>query len=192
MNHQPFLLRNALLALCIIAPSSAAAQSAPRALTPADYARAERFMGYNVTPLVLGTGVRPTWLRDGRFWYRTSTPEGTALFLVDPARHTRTRAFDPSRLADALVQAGGQRADPRQLPFDAMTITGVAGHDTVAFEQDNRRWRCDLQDNRCTASDVARESSGGRGGRGARAAGARNEVLSPDGKRAVFIRDWNL
>src|SRR5262245_1761102 len=190
MNHQPFLLRNALLALCIIAPSSAAAQSAPRALTPADYARAERFMSYNVTPLVSGTGVRPTWLRDERFWYRTSTPDGTALFLVDPARHTRARAFDPARLSDAIVQAGGQRIDARQLPFDAMTISGVAGHDTVAFETDDRRWRCDLQDNRCSASDVAREQSSGGRGRGGR--GPRNDVLSPDGKRTVFIRDWNL
>ena len=31
----------------------------PRALTAADYARAEQFMTYNTTPLVLHSGVRP-------------------------------------------------------------------------------------------------------------------------------------
>ena len=43
---------------------------APPALTAADYARAEKFMGYNTTPLVLHGGVRPTWLGagDDRFW----------------------------------------------------------------------------------------------------------------------------
>jgi len=193
-DHRHYLSK-ALLVLSVAAASPAVAQPTPRILSSADYARAERFMSYNVTPLVFGTGVRPTWLADERFWYRTSTPDGTALFLVDPARRSRARAFDPTRLTDAIVQAGGQRVDPRQLPFDAMTIAGVPGHDTVAFEQNNRRWRCDLQDNRCTASDVVRDqSSGGRGGRGdgGRGGASRNEVLSPDRKRAVFIRDWNL
>src|SRR5258708_31577827 len=40
-----------------------------------DYARAEKFMGYNITPLVYRSGVRPTWLlgSDERFWYRITT-----------------------------------------------------------------------------------------------------------------------
>jgi len=62
----------------------------PRALTTADYARAERFMNYNVTPLVLHSGVRPTWLPDDRFWYRTTTENGTAFFVVDPATGARS------------------------------------------------------------------------------------------------------
>ena len=46
---------------------------APAALTAADYARAEKFMGYNTTPLVYRSGVRPTWLPDDRFWYAVWT-----------------------------------------------------------------------------------------------------------------------
>ena len=38
------------------------------ALTSADYARAEKLLGYNTNPLVLRAGVRPTWLLDDRFW----------------------------------------------------------------------------------------------------------------------------
>jgi len=44
----------------------------PRALTTADYARAEKFMPYNTTPLVLHSGVRPAWVQgdsSDRFWY---------------------------------------------------------------------------------------------------------------------------
>ena len=44
----------ALLLLC----ASAFAQ--PRALSTADYARAEKFMAYNTTPLVLRSGVHAT------------------------------------------------------------------------------------------------------------------------------------
>ncbi|HKR30509.1 MAG TPA: hypothetical protein VJT08_08530, partial [Terriglobales bacterium] len=42
--------------------------SAPT-ITADDYARAEKFMPYNTTPLVFGT-VRPSWLKDDRFWFR--------------------------------------------------------------------------------------------------------------------------
>jgi dipeptidyl aminopeptidase/acylaminoacyl peptidase len=191
LRQQRTTMRRTSILLAVIASVPVAAQS-PRALTAADYARAERFMGYNVTPLVFGTGVRPTWLPDERFWYRTLTPEGGAAFIVDPAKRSRARAFDPARLADAIAQAGGRRYEPRQFPFDAITLSGIVGHDSVTFDSDNRRWRCDVQDNRCTAADVVRDqSSGGRSGRGGRGS-ARPEVLSPDGKRAVFIRDWNL
>jgi dipeptidyl-peptidase-4 len=63
---------------------------APRVLTAADYARAERFMAYNTTPLVLHSGVRATWLPDDRFWYRTTTERGSEAVLVDPAKAARS------------------------------------------------------------------------------------------------------
>src|SRR3954467_6050925 len=62
-----------------------------RVLTTADYARAERFMGYNTNPLVLHSGVRPTWLPDDRFWYRVATENGNEFVLVDPAKDGRTK-----------------------------------------------------------------------------------------------------
>src|SRR5262245_16347686 len=81
------------VALCVVATTGARAQrtDAPRARTPADAARAERFMSYNTTPLVLHSGVRPTWLPDGRFWYRTTTETGDDAVLIDPVRASRDR-----------------------------------------------------------------------------------------------------
>ena len=61
-------------ALCSLATAVALGQTtaaAPQALTAADYARAETFMTYNTTPLVLHAGVRATWLPgdpSDRFW----------------------------------------------------------------------------------------------------------------------------
>src|SRR4051812_33437941 len=37
---------------------------APRAFTAAEYARAERFMSWNTTPLVFRNAVTPTWIAD--------------------------------------------------------------------------------------------------------------------------------
>ena len=109
-----------------------------RAIAAEDYARAEKFLSAHTTPLVLRSGVRPTWLEDGRFWYRVTTENGSEAFLVDPVKGTKV----PCDLAPCKASAGGGRGGGRG---------GAA--------------------------------QGGQGG---------NDVLSPDGKRAAFIRDFNL
>ena len=53
----------AIFAALVPAVAQQRTPEAPRALTKEDYARAERFMTYNTTPLVFRTGVRPVWLR---------------------------------------------------------------------------------------------------------------------------------
>ena len=59
-------------------------------LTTEDYARAEKFMAYNVNPLVYHGVARPTWMDDGRFWYRDSGPDGVTFVVVDPAKGNMT------------------------------------------------------------------------------------------------------
>src|SRR4029077_1530025 len=89
----------------------APARAQQRALTSDDYARAEKFMGYNTTPLVLHGGVRPNWLPDDRFTYRITTAEGNEFLIVDPAKGTREPAFDHAKLAAALSAAAGATYD---------------------------------------------------------------------------------
>ena len=98
-----------------LAATSALAQGA-RQFSPADYARAEKYMGYNAGPLVFGAAVRPVWLAGDRFWYRNTTPQGVEIVLVDPAARTRARAFDHARLAAALSQVADTTYDAFHLP----------------------------------------------------------------------------
>jgi dipeptidyl aminopeptidase/acylaminoacyl peptidase len=109
------------------------------AITADDYARAEKFLSYNTAPLVLRSGVRPTWLDDGRFWYRITTEKGSEAFLVDPVKGTKVACDLPACKAPAPTRGGR-----------------------------------------------------GRGGAPAAGPGQRNEIPSPDGTRAVFVRDYNL
>lgn len=125
--------RISLVAFVIVAFAvSAIAQTA---LTAADYARAEKMLGYNTAPLIDRAPVRPTWLPDGRFWYMAMTPTGREFVLIDPANGTRKAA---ATMAELGLPAATAPAGP-----------------------------------------------GGRFGGG-------NGVMSPDGKRSVFIKDWNL
>src|SRR5687768_6855951 len=89
---------------------------APRQLTAEDYARAERFLAPQANPSLIGSAGRPTWLPDGRFYYRSTTPNGSAFYLVNPARKTRAQAFDHARLAAALTSVAGSTVDGNRLP----------------------------------------------------------------------------
>src|SRR5436853_508939 len=71
----------------------------PRALTTADYARAESFLASKTNPLVLHAGVRPVWLNDTEFWYRNVTETGLEFVLVHAPDGVRTTSFDRTRLA---------------------------------------------------------------------------------------------
>jgi dipeptidyl-peptidase-4 len=160
----------------------AQAPPAPVALTPADYGQAERFMPYNVTPLVYHAGVRATWVGDERFWYRTTTPEGSEFVLVDPVRGTRAPAFDQAKLAAALSAAAGAKYDAFHLPFQQFEFSGDGKSITFGVSAPGaggRRWTCEVDGSRCAAA-----SGGG--------SGPRTDAPSPDGKLAAFIHDDNL
>src|SRR5262245_65819600 len=87
-------------ALGVAAVAFTALVQAPVArLTAEDYARAEQFLPARANPLVRNMMGAPTWLPDGRVWYRTMRPNGTPEFvLVNPATRTRTVAPDLAKL----------------------------------------------------------------------------------------------
>ncbi len=164
-------------ALVSLVPAAARAQQ-PAALTAADYAHAERFLGYNVNPLVFGAGVRPTWLAGDRFWYRNAIPEGFEFVLVDPAKKTRERAFDQARLAAALSKAADTTYDAYHLPFTTFEFS--ADGRSVGFDAGRRHWTCGLRTDQCSGEPRQRSAA------------PPNSVVSPDASKAAFIRDWNL
>jgi dipeptidyl-peptidase-4 len=175
------------------------------ALTPDDYTRAERFLAPAVTPLVVGGAVSATWLADDRFWYRNAIAGGTEFILVDPLKKTRSRAFNHEKVAAALSAASGAKLDPLNLVIQGLTPSsdGTA----IAFNLAGKRWTCDVDGAKCadtgvpptTVSEAADPPAGGRGGRGGRGGAATRTStdgkplnMSPDGKRGIFIREWNL
>src|ERR1035441_229144 len=172
----------AIAALCCCSALGAAQPA--RVYTAGDYAQAEQFMAYNVNPLVYHTVKDPQWLNDGRFWYRDRGPDGETYMLVDPARHTKAPAFDQTKVAAALnaaIRSGrltvsaSLPVEARHLPIDDLSLEEGGA---VLLTIGQRRVRCDL-----------------RGAGECRVAG---DLLpdvydvSPNGRKAAFIRDNNL
>jgi dipeptidyl aminopeptidase/acylaminoacyl peptidase len=160
----------------VAAPALAQAPYAPAALTADDYARAESFLGQNVVPLLYRLGVAPTWLSDDRFWYRNVIPEGAEFVLVDPARRTREPMFDHARLAAALSAAADTTYEAFHLPFRTFDLS--ADGRSITFPVDSERFTCDLGEYRCEAAPADSVPP--------------HSVVSPDGRRAAFVRDHNL
>ena len=169
-------MRRLLLALLV--PSLAAPLDAqePTRVTADDYARAERFLSAYAEPLVLGSGVTPRWLPDGRFWYSVRVQGGTEHVTIDPEARTRSLAFDHTRLAEALSAVSGVRHEALALPIASFTPDGSSARIGLA----NGAWyACDLAAYRCRAE-------------GPPPSAGRDEVLSPDGRFAAFLRGYDL
>jgi dipeptidyl-peptidase 4 len=162
-----------------------------RQLTNDDYATAEKFMAYNVNPLVYHGVSRPTWMEDGRFWYRDNGPDGTAFVLVDPAKGTKGPAFDQTKLASALTAAtnGRMRADAHHLVISEIAFSD--GDKTVEVGNGSRKFRCDLSGaGVCIEVIAAGVKPADAAQPGGRTRGGTD--VSPDKTKAAFIRDWNL
>jgi dipeptidyl aminopeptidase/acylaminoacyl peptidase len=183
-----------IASLLLVMPAAASAQ-AQRVVTAEDYARAEQFLGSNTVPLVSGIPGRPAWLPDGRAWYRVSTTDGAEFVMVDLDRRSRAPAFDHARLAAALSSAMDREIGAAQLPFRSFelsadgneltfTIGGMSFGPPRGGGGGGQAWTCDLRAYRCARAEAAQEE--------ARHTPPFNSVVSPDGRRAAFIRDHNL
>ena len=166
------------LALATLAPLPALAQAGPATVTVEDYARAESRLGNQTSGLVFRAGVRPNWLSDDRFWYRNAVPGGTEYVLVASQAGSRSLAFDHPRMAAAMGVAADTTFDALDLPVDSI---GPAGRRVVAtFGADGRVLRC--ENYVCAAIESDAESG----------EFLRDASVSPDGRKAAFIRDHNL
>ena len=194
------------LASTLLASTALAAQQP--ALTAADYARAESRLAMHTNPLVDHVVNTATWLKstDGsdRFWYRETTGGTTTFMLYDADKGTKAPAFDHARMAAALGAAGGHRADANNLPItrmqfpaaDTAVITTTYGESyrctlAAAYACSRQRPQSAAEPNAATSptgGNVPIDDATTAAVNAARA----KAVLSPDGRRAVFIRDWNL
>ncbi|WP_184542811.1 S9 family peptidase [Mucilaginibacter sp. FT3.2] len=156
------------------------------ALTTKDYEHAESFMSYNTGALVDRADVRPNWLPGDKFWYRVLTAQGSEFVLVDPAKKSREVAFDHQKLAEVLSASSGNKYDGNNLPFQ--TIGYLADGKILTFSAAGKHWQYNLVTNILNPGMEGDHEKIKAGGRRAKT----EEVLSPDGNRAAFIKDHNL
>ncbi len=165
----------------------AAAQQRP-ALTAADYTRANRQLIPWTAPLVDHAVRSAHWIDATRFWYQDTSNGVPTIILGDASKGTKAPAFETVPLLASLNAAGLKERDATKLAFENLEPNGAKNSAIVSIAGD--RYDCALaKPYACTKLPPlhAGQIAGYLAQRGQVAA-----VLSPDGKRAVFLRDWNL
>ncbi len=165
--------------LLLILPPLLIAQQpyAPEALTAADYEKGENSLYRHVNALVYNVNIRPEWVDEHRFWYRRSTEAGHEFMLVNAVERAKQPAFDHKKLAAQLSKALARSIDPYALPFNSISIREEGA--IIAFTIQGTAFRYVKAEDQ-----LINEGQDGHPGP--------EYSLSPDGKRAVFIRDHNL
>jgi dipeptidyl aminopeptidase/acylaminoacyl peptidase len=181
-KHRELTMNKLLLtALFVVAACKLTAQ---QPVTVKDYRFAESRLIYNTASLVDNDKVAPEWLEDGRCWYRVLTARGSEFILVNPAKATRSLAFDQEKLAASLSGAVGKSYSAYALPFRFFRF--VNDNKSIAFYAAGSEWTCDLRSYECRKTGLQPSESGGSDHY------SQTGVISPDGRLVAFIKDYNL
>jgi hypothetical protein len=94
--------------------------------------------------LVYKTGVQATWLPDGEsFWYRNTLKDSVVEYVyVNAATGVKQKAFDHSRLAQALTTAAGKPYDVKRLSISNMVYENNGQQ--VRFQSEGKWWSLDM------------------------------------------------
>ena len=150
-------------------------QSASTVVTAADYQRAKSRLKAATKKLVLGTVDNPKWLSSNRLSYRTQIESGHQFMIANLDTQSKQPAFDHLAIANAL---SSQDNDYQQdnLPFKSYKFNPKFSE--INFKIAKQNYRCNLTSYQCNKLDKSPEF--------------KHQVISPDGKQAAFIRDFNL
>jgi dipeptidyl aminopeptidase/acylaminoacyl peptidase len=173
-------MRNFLTVIAFLATIPSAFSQNIDSLTAKDYANAENFLRYTTQQYIDNDNIRPNWISNDKFWYRNLNAQGSEFILVNAAKGTRSAAFDQQKLAAALNTATGSNYQPLMLPF--RTFDFSPDEKSIIVKLKGKQWKVDLKTYTATADASSSTQPQARS----------NEVLSPNGSKAVFIKDYNL
>ncbi|MFB0981749.1 MAG: DPP IV N-terminal domain-containing protein [Alteromonadaceae bacterium] len=139
-----------------------------------DYKKAEQQLSLHTSKLVTGTVDYPVWSKNGTLVYRSHTENGNQFFKVDIQSQKKSPAFNHVKLADSLARITESEVNHDKLPFSQVEFTSA---NNIKLSIKTKSYQCDLSNYLCHENKLAKK---------------KNENLSPDGKRAVFIRNHNL
>ncbi len=142
-------------------------------LTVEDYKQAERQLDKYTSKLVTGTVEYPHW-HGNKLYYRSNTVDGNRFFVVDALSKKRKLAFNHKKLAQAIAVITDSEVNESSIPFKTFK---VKANDKISFALSGKYYTCKLKNYHCMVDASAKKSG---------------EILSPNGKYAVYIQEHNL
>jgi dipeptidyl-peptidase-4 len=185
LNSLSRLVSNVIPVVLVLTSITVQAQTG-RVYTSDDYSRAANLLNAGTISLVDHAVKQATFIGGDRFWYLDSENGLPTLMIADAATRTKSAAYDPLRMATALHAAGLEETDAKRIHPDEFDL--LEDGRSVRIKIEGTRYKCALgAEYRCSL-DLAGSSGTPKPSLG----DASVADFSPDGRRAVFLRDWNL
>lgn len=150
-------------------------ETTSEAVTLDDYKRAEQFLWQNTSDKILGEVSGETWTGDDILIYNTRTADGRKYLLADPATDEKREAFDHQKLAESISKLTEREQDPNNLSLSSIELSNDG--DTLTYYVRSDRYQTDLTSYETEKLPPVKKPQ---------------EILSPDGKKAAYIKDHNL
>ena len=182
----------------MIATANVVQATEPQAVTP-NYELAERFSPKKMARLVPQTIVRPNWFENSnKFWYSWRSIDDINYYIVDPASGKKSEMWSMGELAKQVTELTKYPFDAQHLPIenielkdDNVVLFDIAPHKVMV--ENNDYAPKDSEGKPLVfhfAWDIAKRELSQVDEREARIPTWAN--VSPDGRIAVYQKDYNL
>lgn len=140
------------------------------------YERGQAMMqGMFTKAVAFNTTVIPHWIGDTHlFWYERELKSGKQFRIVNAKEKSNSVAFDHESLGAALARASEKYVDACDLPISKIEIS--LSPFEIIFDAFGTRWKFSADNRSCSA--ISSFCSGW--------------LISPNGEKAVFVRDYNI
>ncbi len=153
--------------------SSSQSDIASEPVTLADYQRAEQFLSANTSELVSGDILAQYWQPGDRLIFRHSTLGGSEYRIYDSVTGNTTDLFDALLFTRALSEFSGEELDANDLSLSDLQVNDAL--DTLLFTHAGNDYSLNLLTMELQQRSVDDD-----------------ELLSPDGRWAAYIDNFNL
>jgi dipeptidyl aminopeptidase/acylaminoacyl peptidase len=146
--------------------------------TVTEYEAAAKHMDRNLYPLVYNQVSESSFVNGNKLLYSTTNKNGKKFILVDATSKTKEVAFDHEKLAKILSVAIGQEVKANALPISNVSFSEDLKQ--LHFTAFSQKYLYKVKENTLFQDPSERKSADS------------NEHVSPNGKLAAYIKDYNL
>lgn len=129
----------------------------------------------NTNDLVLGNISEQAWTADGNFIYSSRTTDGKKYILANPSSGTKKEVLNQQKLVQSIGELTGRKLDVKQLPIKITDFSEDGQF--LRFNMGGNRYETNLKTYRTNKLSSRQRSK---------------EILSPNGKKAAYIKNYNL
>jgi dipeptidyl aminopeptidase/acylaminoacyl peptidase len=175
---KPLVLKSTSLFILSILMISCSTNTTQKEFTVAEYEKAAAHMDRSLYGLVYNQVSGSNFIENNNLFYNTTNKDGQKFILVDAISKVKTAAFDHQKLADVLSKKMDKEVKSTDLPIYSVSLSDDLK--TLNFTASRQKYTYSLEDYTLSKkTSKAKKTS-------------RNENVSPNGKLAAYIDNFNL